>query len=65
MAHKYGISITINGNIERTLVNCLSACHDLLSGWLYPAWSWLDMSPEMLTLVAVVLAYDRAARDWA
>lgn len=46
-----------------TLVNCLSACHDRLNGWLYPAWSWLEISPEMLTLVALVLAYDRAVRD--
>jgi hypothetical protein len=48
-----------------TFVNWRSACQDRLSGWLYPAWSWLEISPEMLTLVAVVLAYDRAARDWA
>lgn len=56
--------MTNSQNIQQTLVNCLSACHDLLNGWLYPEWSWLDMSPDMLTLVAVVLAYDRAVRDW-
>ncbi len=43
-----------------TLVNCLSACHDLVSGWLYPPCNWLEMSPDMLTLVAAVLAYERA-----
>lgn len=50
-----------------TLVSCLSACHDRLNGWLYPAWRWLEMSPDMLTLVAAVLVCDRAVacdRAW-
>lgn len=55
-----GLSVMAPGNraVEkgRTFVNCLSACHDLVSGWLYPPCNWLDMSPDMLTLVAAVLA---------
>ena len=38
-----------------TFVNCLSDCHDLAKGCEYPACNWLEMSPDMLTLVALVL----------
>lgn len=46
----------------RTLVSCRSACHARARGWLYPPCNWLLMSPDMLTLVAAVLAYDRVDR---
>jgi hypothetical protein len=53
------LSTTSSGH---TFVSCLSACHARDSGWLYPPCNWLLMSPDMLTLVAAVLAYDRVER---
>jgi hypothetical protein len=52
----------IGAVVPLTLVSCRSACHERANGWLYPPCSWLLMSPEMLTLVAAVLAYDRVDR---
>ena len=61
--HRLGLLAGVrvgNGQGCCTFVNCLSACHDRVRGWLYPPCNWLEMSPEMLTLVACVLVYDRA-----
>jgi len=50
--------------LQFTFVNCLSACQLRDKGCAYPPCNWLDMSPEMLTLVAEVLAYDMALEMW-
>jgi hypothetical protein len=55
-----GLSVMKSGYTSIDLVNCLSACHALESGWLYPACNCDAMSPATLTLVAAVEVYDRA-----
>lgn len=46
-----------------TFVSWRSACQDRARGWKYPPCNWLPMSPEMLTLVAAVLAYPDMVRE--